>query len=469
MAQEPRKPSDELPPGSQIGDHFVVRRRLGVGGMGEVYLAENTNLRDLQCAVKILRPELSDNEEFVESLKAEAGRQSRLKHDNVVQIYDFFEWRGRYYLFQGYISGKTLSEHIAQSPSGLPLHDALTWISEILAGLDYAHQTRGVLHCDIKPSNIIVDEMGRPRITDFGIARDLGASSGPDANVPVGTPEYMSPEQITAPATMDHRTDVYSTGVMLFEMLSGRLPFERPPSSGNFFPQLLTDPPDIRRFRADIPETVARIILTAMQPDRERRFPSCVDFRRAIVKYLRDKRWREVWLPIIAVASVVAGAIGLGLWYWYTGQRNLVVEKTRNVEISKAAESMLGAATSLNLLCREAKAREAKARGVGIAEGMGEVDVARQLKSQVQDMDSNIDTDTQIYLNDIRQLLPSARAVVDSAESASLKSQASAQTHSSIEIVMADYQSLHAGSGPSSRADMIRHCPQVTAGQPDQH
>ncbi|MDE2051592.1 MAG: serine/threonine protein kinase, partial [Gammaproteobacteria bacterium] len=278
---------DALAPGTPIGDHFVIRSQLGSGGMGDVYLAEHAALPDIKCAVKVLRRELSVNESFVGILRAEARKQSRLEHDNVVQIRDFFEWRGRYCLVQSFVRGETLNRLIANSPKGLDLRLALRVICDVLSGLDYAHE-QGILHCDIKPSNIIIDESGRARILDFGIARDLGASSADSDVLSAGTPDYMSPEQILPPFEVDHRTDVYSSGVTLFQMLSGRLPFDHATAQvDGEMPQVRLDPPDVRRFRADVPEVLARIVVTATLRDRDRRFAGCADFREAIIRYHR--------------------------------------------------------------------------------------------------------------------------------------------------------------------------------------
>ena len=453
--------SEELLPGATIGDHFVVRRRLGQGGMGNVYLAENTNLQNLQCAVKVLRPELAGNQQFVESLKNEASQQSRLKHDNVVQIYDFFESRGRYFLFQSYIRGKTLADHIADSPQGLPLRTALRWICEVLTGLDYAHKCR-VLHCDIKPANVIIDENGHAKITDFGIARDLEANTRIDGMVAAGTPAYMSPEQITFPGGIDHRVDVYSTGAMLFEMLSGHLPFEQAPDSGSPFPQLLADPPDVRRRRADIPETLARIVVTAMQPDRERRFASCADFREQIYRYFRRVEWRQVWLPTIAGSVLVAGIATFGVWRW-------AVLKDEKATLDEATRSMQGAAKSLRLLCRESADRGIKVAGLDTAARYGDPVLLARLKSRIHDMDRNIDSYTVAYLNELHQLPAKAQSVIDAAERSSQEASASDEFAPSIKAVRTDYDDSQSGHGPALTADILQHCPQLTSGAPDQH
>jgi serine/threonine protein kinase len=443
---------DILQAGTLIGDHFVIRKQLGSGGFGDVYLAEHASLPDIKCAVKVLRREFSENESFVEMLRAEARKQSRLKHDNVVQIHDFFEWNGCYCLVQSFVSGETLSRIIANSPQGLELNLALRLICEVLSGLDYAHE-HGILHCDIKPSNIIVDESGRARILDFGIARDLGASTR-DGDVLTGTPVYMSPEQILPPYQLDHRTDVYSSGVMFFEMLSGRLPFGKaPPQVDAQMPQVRLDPPDIRRFRADIPEVLARIVVTAMQRDRERRFAGCADFREAIVAYQRRQRWRRTWLPAIAAAAVVAAAVGLTLWQW----GNRVQQKN----FLSATASIGNAVKSLNQLCYESGQREIKRSGLSLAQQMHDskdMHVAEGFTRQLAEINANIEDFTRIYLGALKQLRALPDTAAEKAKDLALRS-APDEERWATGVVASDYEASRSGHTlPSSSEVLLQRC-----------
>ncbi|HVN44389.1 MAG TPA: serine/threonine-protein kinase [Steroidobacteraceae bacterium] len=442
--------SDILEPGALIGDHFVVRKQLGSGGIGDVYLAEHASLPDIKCAVKVLRREFSGNASFVEILRAEARKQSRLQHDNVVQIHDFFEWHGRYCLVQSFVSGATLSQIIADSPGGLESSFALRLICEVLSGLDYAHE-QGILHCDIKPSNIIVDESGRARILDFGIARDLGTSAGDSELLTAGTPAYMSPEQIMPPYQVDHRTDVYSSGVMLFEMLSGRLPFGNlPPQVDAQMPQLRLDPPDIRRVRADIPEVMARIVVTAMQRDRDRRFAGCCDFRDAIIAYQRRERWRRTWLPAIAAAVLVATAGGVGLWQWYV--------KVQHKNFLAAAASISAAAKSLNQLCRESEHRTSKRAALNLARQMPD-DAEKQkvvegFTRQLTEISLNIEDVTRNYLGALKQLRALPASTVDSAKTRALETAPEDERWATAELV-SDYEAARSGRAPPSSSELL--------------
>ena len=460
MSSADAQQEDVLAPGAPIGDHFVIRSQLGSGGMGDVYLAEHASLPDIKCAVKVLRRELSVNESFVGILRGEARKQSRLEHDNVVQIRDFFEWKGRYCLVQGFVKGETLNRVIASSPKGLELRFALRVICDVLSGLDYAHE-QGILHCDIKPSNIIIDESGRARILDFGIARDLGASSGDSDVLSAGTPQYMSPEQILPPFEVDHRTDVYSSGVTLFQMLSGRLPFEDLPTQvDGEMPQVRLDPPDIRRFRPDIPEVLARIIVTATQRDRDRRFAGCADFREAIIGYQRRERWRRTWLPAIAASLVIASAVGLALWQWSL--------RVQHKNILSASAAIGTAAESLGQLCREGEERERKHAGLALALKMQDEDGQRLVagfKHQLADIDTNIEGIARNYLGALNQLRTLPATAVGQAKSLALQSAAGEERQWATGIVASDYEALRSSRAtpPSSEA-LIQRCHPLASG-----
>ena len=452
--QAPAQQPDVLEPGALIGDHFVIRRQLGSGGMGDVYLAEHASLPDIKCAVKVLRREFSGNESFVEMLRGEARKQSRLKHDNVVQIHDFFEWNGRYCLVQSFVSGQTLSRLVAKSPQGLELGFALQLICEVLSGLDYAHE-QGILHCDIKPSNIIVDESGRARILDFGIARDLGASGGDSDVLTAGTPEYMSPEQILPPFEVDHRTDVYSSGVMFFEMLCGHLPFGVARTQvDSEMPQVRLDPPDVRRFRADIPEALARIVVTAMQRDRDRRFAGCCDFREAILAYQRRERWRRTWLPAIAAVVVVAAGVGLALWQWSSRvqQKNLL----------SASASIGNAVKSLDQLCRESDERDRKRVGLGLAKEMQDEQdkhLVEDFTRQLTEMDANIEDFTRNYDGALKQLRALPAAAVDKAKTLAVQAASDSEMRWATGIVVSDFEASPSGVAPSLSSEaLIQRC-----------
>ena len=215
------------PPPAEIARHFPqleILECLGRGGMGVVYKARQPRL-DRLVALKILAPEKEQDPKFAERFTREAKALARLNHPNIVTVYDFGEANGFYYLMMEYVDGASLRQ-LLRAGKTTP-EAALTIVPPICEALQYAHQ-QGIVHRDIKPENILLDKQGRVKIADFGIAKLLGPDrrSEPltaDQQV-MGTPHYMAPEQVEKPATVDHRADIYSLGVVFYEMLTGELP-----------------------------------------------------------------------------------------------------------------------------------------------------------------------------------------------------------------------------------------------------
>jgi serine/threonine protein kinase/outer membrane lipoprotein-sorting protein len=205
---------------------------LGRGGMGTVYKARQPRL-DRLVALKILAPERQDDPQFAERFEREARALARLTHPNIVGVYDFGEMEGRFFLLMEYVDGLSLRQLLQREK--MKPEQALAIVPEICEALQYAHE-QGVVHRDIKPENILLDRQGRVKIADFGIAKMVGAAAGQQnltgAKDVMGTPHYMAPEQIEKPQTVDHRADIYSLGVVFYEMLTGELPLGKfqPPS-----------------------------------------------------------------------------------------------------------------------------------------------------------------------------------------------------------------------------------------------
>jgi hypothetical protein len=408
----PRSSEEGIAEGTTIGDHFLITRKLGAGGMGEVYLAENLNLPGKRYAIKVVRKELTQVGHYAQQLEGEARRQGRLDHENIVQLYDYFRWQQRYCLIFPFVEGTTLAGLIDARPSGLKEEWALKLMRDILRGLNYAHEN-GVLHCDVKPANVLVDKEQRARVTDFGIARDVGAGAAGERQVVIGTPEYMSPEQIADPDHVDHRADVFSAGVVLFEMLTGRLPFSR--EGGVRFPQLSTDPADIREFRKDLSPQLSRIVTTALQRDPAARFQGCSDFARSIVRYQRNRRWRRTWLPAIVIVSLLAlvGALAFDQWVQAGAraerlktQRIAEEEKQKNVERARKTigASIVTAIQQLDSLCRESARLQSRQKALAMASDSGIADLAAKFRGQIEDMHKNMADYSQGYAETLGQL-----------------------------------------------------------------
>jgi Protein kinase domain len=458
-----RPSTEEIASGTTIGDHFLITRKLGAGGMGEVYLADNINLPGKRYAIKVLRGELTQIERYAQQLEGEAQRQGRLDHENIVQLYDYFRWQERYCLIFPFVDGTTLAGLIRAQPGGLKEEWALKLMRDVLKGLNYAHE-HGVLHCDVKPANVLVDKEQRARVTDFGIARDVGGATSVLGRV-VGTPEYMSPEQITDPEHVDHRADVFSAGVVLFEMLTGQLPF--PAKAGIKFPQLNTDPADIRDLRKDLSPRLARIVATALQPDPAARFQGCGGFEQAIVRYWRGRRFRRTWLPAIAGVAVLALASAIGFRQWVEGraraerietERIAQEEKQKNVVRARQTieASIVTAVEQLGSLCRESTRLQSRQKALTMAADGGLADLAAKFRAQVDDIKKNMADYSQGYTQALTQLGKFDAALVK--ELLDAHSQPDAESARLMDALRSDYSALSEQRPARSAEELLWTC-----------
>jgi eukaryotic-like serine/threonine-protein kinase len=246
---------------------YRVLRKLGSGGMADVYLAEDEEL-GRRVAIKILNDRHANDDQFVERFRREAKNAAGLSHPNIVSIYDRGEAEGTYYIAMEFLDGRSLKEQlIARGP--MPIGDAIVFTRQILNALRFAHR-KGVVHRDIKPHNVMVDSDARLKVTDFGIAR-AGASQMTEAGAIVGTAQYLSPEQARG-AAVDQRSDLYSIGVVLYEMLTGEVPFTGDTPVEIAMKHLSDTPRPPSTLRPEIPPDLDMIVLRALAKNPDDRF-----------------------------------------------------------------------------------------------------------------------------------------------------------------------------------------------------
>ncbi len=294
-------PSEVPAPGGRLGRYELIGV-VGKGGSGTVYKAYDTTLHRI-VAVKTITSTLAEPAEIVRSLVREARTLAGLSHKNIVAVYDAGEIDGTPFLCMEFVEGRPL-----------PAHAPLVLIRKVAEALAYAH-ARGVVHCDLKPGNILVDQDGEPRVIDFGLARVLGRKRG---EVPEGTPAYMAPEQVAAkPATP--QSDLYALGIILYEALTGVRPFDGDTPeqifdrirSGRFTP--------LRILRPQVPREVERICLKAMEADPKRRYPSAAAFGADLDRALAGRpRVSRGWIAM--GLAVAASALGAGFLTHYRAE-----------------------------------------------------------------------------------------------------------------------------------------------------
>jgi serine/threonine protein kinase len=268
--------------GKVLGGRYEIGELLGQGGMSSVYKANDPNLRR-SVAIKMVHPHLSNNPEFVRRFEEEATAVARLRHPNIIQVYDFSHEDDLYYMVMEYLAGETLQARLKRLNAAgrrLPLRDVLKYAADICKAAGYAHQ-RGMIHRDIKPANVMLDVHGNAILMDFGIARIIGGQQHTATGAVLGTALYMAPEQIQG-LHPDARADIYSIGVLLYEALSGHPPFEAD-SAMTLMMMHLNDPvPDLSQFHPGIPEEVRQIANQALEKDRARRYQTSEEMAAAL-------------------------------------------------------------------------------------------------------------------------------------------------------------------------------------------
>jgi beta-lactam-binding protein with PASTA domain len=286
---------------------YLIVRRLGSGGMADVYLAEDKEL-GRQVALKLLNDRHANDEQFVERFRREAQSAAGLNHPNIVSIFDRGQAEGTYYIAMEYLEGRTLKELLVRNgPTPVPI--AIDYARQILGALAFAHRN-GIVHRDIKPHNVVVRKDGRLKVTDFGIARS-GASQMTEAGSIVGTAQYLSPEQARG-APVDARSDLYSLGIVLYEMLTGEVPYtgDAPVEIAMKHLTAVPDPPST--LRPDIPHDFDAIVMRALAKDPEQRYGSAEEMDADLARVARgvavSQKTEEAMTQVLAGAGAATAA-----------------------------------------------------------------------------------------------------------------------------------------------------------------
>jgi eukaryotic-like serine/threonine-protein kinase len=261
--------------GQRLGDfHFL--RRLGRGAMADVYLAEQGHLKRW-AAIKILRPELAEDKTYLKRFEREAQAAASLVHANIVQIHEVGQIDGLHYIVQEYVQGQNLREWLVRNGPPL-LQQALSIMRQIAAALGKAAE-QGVIHRDVKPENIMITAAGEVKVADFGLARvvrenEAAATNLTQIGITMGTPLYMSPEQVEG-RPLDHRSDLYSFGVLCYHMLAGKPPFVGDTALAVAVQHVKKQPKALEELRTDLPPALCRVVHRMLAKDPEERWPTC--------------------------------------------------------------------------------------------------------------------------------------------------------------------------------------------------
>src|SRR5215470_7344704 len=264
--------------GNTIGNYKILAQ-IGEGGMGAVYRGVDLML-EREVAIKALRPELARQPHIVERFRAEAVTLAKLNHPNIATLHSFFRQGDDFFMVMEFVRGEALDSVLRRS-GGMPVERGVPTFCQALEGIDHAHRL-GIIHRDIKPANMMLTETGSIKVMDFGIARVLGTARMTRQGNIIGTIEYMSPEQVRSQET-DARSDIYSLGILLYEMLTGRVPFTHNSEYELMRSQIEDAPTPPRDFAPHIPLPVEEAIMRSLAKKAEARFQSAGEFRKALL------------------------------------------------------------------------------------------------------------------------------------------------------------------------------------------
>ena len=268
-------PKEELTRGTVFAGRYEIIEELGKGGMGRVYRVEDKKIKQ-EIALKLIKPEIASDKKTIERFKNELTTARDIRHKNVCGMFDLGEEKGQHFITMEYVSGGDLKKFIRRSKQ-LTIGTAISITKQICDGLTEAHNL-GIVHRDLKPNNIMIDDNGNARIMDFGIARTVKGKSITGSGIMIGTPEYMSPEQVEA-KDVDQRSDIYSLGIIMYEMLTGRLPFEADTPLSVAMKHKSEAPRNPQEFNPQIPDDLSGSILKCLEKEKDNRYKRAGELR----------------------------------------------------------------------------------------------------------------------------------------------------------------------------------------------
>ncbi|AZU61475.1 Stk1 family PASTA domain-containing Ser/Thr kinase [Neobacillus mesonae] len=275
--------------GKRLSGRYKILNIIGGGGMANVYLAHDMIL-DRDVAVKMLRLDFANDEEFIRRFHREAQSATSLAHPNIVNIYDVGEENELYYIVMEYVDGQTLKQYIQQN-SPLRVEEAIGIMRQLASAISHAHHNH-IIHRDIKPHNILIDHSGNVKITDFGIAMALSATAITQTNSVLGSVHYLSPEQARG-GMANRKSDIYSLGIVMFELVTGRLPFSGESAVSIALKHLQSETPSVRRWNPNIPQSVENIVLKATAKDPFHRYNTVDEMEEDLRTALDPERMNE--------------------------------------------------------------------------------------------------------------------------------------------------------------------------------
>ena len=274
-----------LSKGQKINNRYEIVKSIGEGGMANVYLA-NDKILDRKVAIKVLRGDLSSDDKFIRRFQREALSVSNLSHPNIVEVYDVGEEDGEYYIVMEYIEGKTLKQLLKKRES-LTLTEVIDIMTQLTDGISHAHESY-IIHRDIKPQNIMIQDDGRIKITDFGIAMALNATQLTQTNSVMGSVHYLPPEQASGKgATV--KSDIYSMGILMYELLTGTVPFKGDNAVEIALKHMKDKIPSIRKQDPSIPQSVENILLKATAKNPRNRYDTAKEMHEDLLNCLKEE------------------------------------------------------------------------------------------------------------------------------------------------------------------------------------